>query len=895
MTRAREVCGAGALAVLMTAALGVTGAAAQQASPAQSQQQAHSSPSSSQKREKPPQKPAQKPEEQKPAEQQLPTYAETVVVTASKVETQLVNAPATMSVIGSQTIQASASQSYADLMRAVPGMNVAQTSARDINITSRGATSTLSTSQLALLDGRSLYLDFFGFVAWDFLPVNMDEIKQIEVIRGPASAVWGANALTGVVNIITKSPREMQGDEFTLGAGAFDRNVGNNGLGQGSLFYVNGTHAAAPNDRWSYKISAGAFTQDAFARPTGTIPNQFHTAYPAFPNSGTTQPKFDTRVDYDMENGGKVVVAGGVAGTSGIIDTGIGPFQIKSGSVLGYTKVNYSKGALRVNGYVNLLDGKAPALLSVDATTGQPVNFTFNTKTFDLEFGNSNAIGTTQVVSYGGNFRHNSFALSIAPNGDNRTEGGAYVQDEIFLSDHFRWLVGARVDKFSVLKNAVFSPRTTFMIKPAPDQTFRISYNRAYRAPSLVNNFLQLTIVNQLDLGAINQLLAGRLYNFPVVATGNENLKETSLDAYEVGYTGTIRDRATVTAAFYVNDTKNDIFFTQVGSYNSHNRAAALAAAAAGARPADRAERVRAGPRAAVGVQLRELRQGPRQGPGAGPRPGGQPGRARLHQLLVPGHAGPDRLRHLGDQHPGEEPLQRRRELQRGPVPGRPLDELQRRGGLERRARRPLPRADQGLHDGERRLRRPLGAGQGDDVAEDHQPRQHRHPAARLRRHHEAPDRRRAEGEVLGGHADGARYRAPFARATRSMASRSASPSSTGYSSARSSRRTPAGRRASSRRHALAQLADRPARPEPPAVAHHGLEQRLGAGRRGLALEIEHVTRGAARPSPRARPACGLDRFPCPGSTSSPPPPGRRARSRPACRRRRATARRTTR
>ncbi len=569
MTRARKVCGAGALAVLLTA-VNVTGTSAQQtAQPPQAQQQTQ--------QQQPPQKPAQpakpgeqKPEEQKPAEQ-LPTYAETVVVTASKVETQLVNAPATMSVIGSQMIQGSPSQSYADLLRAVPGMNVAQTSARDINITSRSATSTLSTSQLALLDGRSLYLDFFGFVAWDFLPVNTDEIKQIEVIRGPASAVWGANALTGVVNIITKSPREMQGDEFTLGAGGFDRNVGSNGLGTGTLFYVNGTHAAAPNNRWSYKISAGAFTQDAFARPSGTIPNKYQTAYPAYPNSGTTQPKFDTRVDYDMENGGKVVVAGGVAGTSGIIDTGIGPFQIKSGSVLGYTKVNYSKGALKVNGYLNLLDGKAPALLSVDAATGQPVNFTFNTKTFDLEFGNSNAIGTTQVVSYGGNFRHNAFALSIAPNGDNRTEGGAYLQDEIFLSKYFRWLVGARVDKFSVLKNAVFSPRTTFMIKPTPDQTFRVSYNRAYRAPSLVNNFLQLTIVNQLDLGAINPFLAGMLYNFPVQATGNENLTETSLDAYEIGYTGTIRDRATVTAAFYVNDTKNDIFFTQVGSYTSHN------------------------------------------------------------------------------------------------------------------------------------------------------------------------------------------------------------------------------------------------------------------------------------------------------------------------------------
>lgn len=58
---------------------------------------------------------------------------------------------------------------------------------------------------------------------WDFLPVNLNEIKQIEVIRGPASAVWGANAVNGVINVITKSPREMQGTTATLGLGTFER------------------------------------------------------------------------------------------------------------------------------------------------------------------------------------------------------------------------------------------------------------------------------------------------------------------------------------------------------------------------------------------------------------------------------------------------------------------------------------------------------------------------------------------------------------------------------------------------------------------------------------------------------------------------------------------------
>ena len=131
-------------------------------------------------------------------------YEEEVIVSASRTEQALVNAPATVTLIDSRTIENSPATNYADLLRAVPGLNVTQTSARDINLTSRAATGTLATSQLALVDGRSIYQDFFGFVAWDFLPIDPHEMKQIEVIRGPASAVWGANALTGVVNIITK-------------------------------------------------------------------------------------------------------------------------------------------------------------------------------------------------------------------------------------------------------------------------------------------------------------------------------------------------------------------------------------------------------------------------------------------------------------------------------------------------------------------------------------------------------------------------------------------------------------------------------------------------------------------------------------------------------------------
>src|SRR5678816_1592473 len=126
-----------------------------------------------------------------------------------------------MSIIGERALAVAPSGNYAELLRAVPGMNVTQISARDVNVNARGATSSLATSQLTVVDGRSVYLDFFGFTMWDFVPSDLGEIKRIEVIRGPASAVWGANALNGVVNILTKSPREMVGQTVTFGVGSF--------------------------------------------------------------------------------------------------------------------------------------------------------------------------------------------------------------------------------------------------------------------------------------------------------------------------------------------------------------------------------------------------------------------------------------------------------------------------------------------------------------------------------------------------------------------------------------------------------------------------------------------------------------------------------------------------
>jgi outer membrane receptor protein involved in Fe transport len=521
-----------------------------------------------------------KPDPQKP--EPPPKYEETVVVSASRAEEKLVNAPSTMSVITENQIQVAPSQNFAELLRSVPGVNVTQISARDINLTSRGSTGTLATGQLALLDGRSLYQDFFGFVMWDFLPVNLNEIKQVEVIRGPASAVWGANALNGVVNVITKSPREMLGTSAVLGFGTFDRI---NGEDNGSLWYISGTHAAAIDDRWAFKISAGGYSQEALSRPTGPIPCTISEAcpgsrgtYPGFANEGSTQPKFDARVDYDFPDGRKLSFSGGVAGTDGMMHTGIGPFDIDGGTVMGYGKANYVQGGLRATLFTNILRGDATNLLSADPLTGIPIPFSFTTNTYDLDISNVQAFAGRHAVSYGGNVRLNFSDLSIAPTSDDRTEFGVFGQDEIFLSNMFRWVVGARVDRFDYIDDFVFSPRTTFMIKPQENHTFRVSYNRAYRSPSVINNHLNLLIAEPVDIRPLAQAVGlppsavPFPYQLPINITGNPDLKEQSLDAFEIGYSANI-GRTVLSAAFYRNWIKNEILFTEdpTGRYTALN------------------------------------------------------------------------------------------------------------------------------------------------------------------------------------------------------------------------------------------------------------------------------------------------------------------------------------
>jgi len=480
--------------------------------------------------------------ESDPAADATASTLETIVVTASRTETSLAEAPAATTVITAADIASAAADDYGDLLRNVPGVNVAQTSVRDISVTARGATSTLANSQLALVDGRSLYLEFFNFVAWDLLPVQVQEIERIEVVRGPGSAVWGANAMSGVVNVITKRPRDLVGTTVVVGT---DR---------ASVLHADAFDALA------YKVSAGYFEQSAYPRPTGEIPGTVPAqTYPDFDNGDTQQARLNVELEWDAGANGVVSLGAGYADTGGILHSGIGPFDIDDGSSLSYLQADWQSGAWRIALAASFLDGDGINLLT-RRTDGAPLSFAFVTDTYDLEVSNSSALGARNTLTYGATYRSNDFTLEIAPGAASRRQWSLFVQDELQLGRRFRWLLGTRYYEDDALAGAALAPRTSLVFLPSAKHSFRVSYNEAFRTPSAVNEHLDVAILQA----------AGPLV-IPAAAQGNRALDEERMKAYELGYVGSFRDNLMLTLSVYRNETVDSIDFFVADTYGPGN------------------------------------------------------------------------------------------------------------------------------------------------------------------------------------------------------------------------------------------------------------------------------------------------------------------------------------
>ena len=512
---------------------------------------------------------------EKKAETVTVTRDEVVVVTASRNETNLVDAPATMSVVTAEQIKGSPATSYGDVLLTLPGLNVVEPAAGDLYVTSRLATGIGTRNQLILVDGRPFPLNFVGVTLWQLAPMDIDDAKRIEVVQGPASAVWGADALTGVVNVLSRPPREDLGTRLRLSYGLFGRDAGQKaGSDPGTTWGLAVNHARTLGAKWALRLNAGYLDSDAWPRPAGKVPEGTHPLdptehtggadYPPFQSRGTQQPRVSVRVDQELEEGARLIYEAGFNQASGLAHSGVGPFFVND-TRFTFLQARYEAQGLRLRAFGNFLNGEnSPNLLARNAE-GQPVRLDFKTETFDLDGAKTWTVAGRHLVSLGADYRRNNFdQISTAPDAQDRNELGGFGQGD-FHYGRFQLNAAFRLDKFSSVDGLIFSPRIALLFKPTPAQSVRASFGRSFLAPTAIDDYFDLSVI-----GGAFPLGGGQSFPIVVRVHGNPDVKEESLTSWELGYTG-LFGRTTASAAVYLCDLHDPIASVPGRPYSSAN------------------------------------------------------------------------------------------------------------------------------------------------------------------------------------------------------------------------------------------------------------------------------------------------------------------------------------
>ncbi|HXI50268.1 MAG TPA: TonB-dependent receptor plug domain-containing protein [Candidatus Saccharimonadales bacterium] len=179
------------------------------------------------------------------------------VTSVSKKPEKLSQAAAAITVIPQDELHRSGVTTIADALRLVPGMEVGRVDAHTWAVSSRGFNDTFANKLLVLMDGRSVYTPLFSGVYWEVQDTVLEDIDRIEVVRGPGATLWGANAVNGVVNIITKSAKDTQGG-LVIGGG------GSEELGFGTLRY-----GGQLGENAYYRVYTKYFSRDSSVLPNG--------------------------------------------------------------------------------------------------------------------------------------------------------------------------------------------------------------------------------------------------------------------------------------------------------------------------------------------------------------------------------------------------------------------------------------------------------------------------------------------------------------------------------------------------------------------------------------------------------------------------------------------------
>ncbi|RJP21334.1 MAG: TonB-dependent receptor [Candidatus Abyssobacteria bacterium SURF_5] len=406
-----------------------------------------------------------------------------IVISATRQEQPITQSPSSISIITAEDIRRSSATTVVDLLRSVPGLDVMRITPSDASVSARGFNEPSNNDMLLLIDGRSAYVDFFGIVVWDDLPIVLEEIDRIEIIRGPGSALYGANAFSGVINIITKSPEQLKGTSVSATAGEFHTRI---------LSVTN----ANVFDNWSYKLVAGWDEANSFEDSGDNDRRTF---------------RGNVLVNYNFDPTQRIYFSAG--GTEGTGNTLTRVAQFERDGLNGFAKLNYDYENWKLQTFYNLID------IDVEADDENERSIMNNVLDFELQ--HSLSPWEKHMITWGSNYRFNSI-ISHEIIGDDEEESlfSLFVQDQYAIQDDMTLTAGLRFDSHP-LTGVHFSPRASIVYEPWRDHIFRASVARAFRNPSFVESYLNLTFVEP---------------PVTVFSRGDTDLDAEEMTSFEMGY-----------------------------------------------------------------------------------------------------------------------------------------------------------------------------------------------------------------------------------------------------------------------------------------------------------------------------------------------------------------------
>ena len=448
------------------------------------------------------------------------------VTSASKKQEKFFETAAAIFVITQEDIRRSGATSIPELLRMVPGLDVARIDANKWAISSRGFNELFADKMLVLIDGRSVYTPLFSGVYWDVQDTLLEDIERIEVIRGPGATLWGANAVNGVINVITKQAKDTQGALVTGGGG--------NQEGFGAVRY-----GGKLGDRGYYRFFAKYFNRDAFAKSSGeSAVDDWNILRGGFRTDWKVTDQDSLTVQGDFYNGS---AGGSVPGVVSLSPPMTSTLDVRShpagGNVLGRWKRTFSdRSDTTLHLYYDRAD-RRDALL--DETR----------HTMDLDFDRHLAVGNRHDIVWGLGYRFTadrtagSLTFSFNPSARKDSLYSGFVQDEIkLLPDRLRLTLGMKLEH-NDYTGFELQPNIRVLWTPHPHHAIWAGVSRAVETTSRFEANGRLS----------DDVLPGTGGTPVLVADFGARLPAENVLAHELGYRAQLSTRLSLDLATFYN------------------------------------------------------------------------------------------------------------------------------------------------------------------------------------------------------------------------------------------------------------------------------------------------------------------------------------------------------